>query len=106
MKESTPIVEYGAAIDPRVMVEPPDAAQLELEPGHPGLGDAAYVKRRHELFALCRHGPAESVAGVIDRALELGGPVMDDFLEAGPAERQAAVSRAGGMKSGPWGEGR
>ena len=54
MKESTPIVEYGAAIDPRVMVEPPDAAQLELEPGHPGLGDAAYVKRRHELFALCR----------------------------------------------------
>jgi HD-GYP domain-containing protein (c-di-GMP phosphodiesterase class II) len=65
-----------------------------------------FLNCRQELFALCRHGPAESVAGVIDRALELGGPVMDDFLEAGPAERQAAVSRAGGMKSGPWGEGR
>jgi phenylalanine-4-hydroxylase len=49
-----PIVEYGAAIDPQIMIEPPDAAQLELEPGHPGLGDAAYVQRRKDLFALCR----------------------------------------------------
>jgi phenylalanine-4-hydroxylase len=48
------MVEYGAEIDPRTMVEPPDAAELELEPGHPGLGDAAYVRRRKELFALCR----------------------------------------------------
>jgi phenylalanine-4-hydroxylase len=55
MRETTPLVEYGAAIDPRIMVEPPDVAELELEPGHPGLGDAAYVRRRQELFALCRH---------------------------------------------------
>src|SRR6516225_7864080 len=54
MKDTTPMVEYGAEIDPRTMVEPPDAAELELEPGHPGLGDAAYVRRRKELFALCR----------------------------------------------------
>ena len=54
MKSGTPIVEYGAAIDPQIMIEPPDAAELELEPGHPGLGDTAYVQRRKDLFALCR----------------------------------------------------
>jgi phenylalanine-4-hydroxylase len=54
MKETTPIVEYGAVIDPRTIIEPPDAAELELEPGHPGLGDTAYVERRKQLFALCR----------------------------------------------------
>jgi phenylalanine-4-hydroxylase len=53
MKETT-IVEYGAAIDPRIMVEPPDVTELELEPGHPGLGDEQYIRRRRELFALCR----------------------------------------------------
>ena len=36
------------------MVAPPDAAELELEPGHPGEHDAAYVARRKGLFALCR----------------------------------------------------
>jgi phenylalanine-4-hydroxylase len=55
MKEQTPIMEYGAVIDPKVMIEPPDVAELELEAGHPGLGDADYVRRRKELFALCRH---------------------------------------------------
>jgi phenylalanine-4-hydroxylase len=54
MKEQTPMVEYGETIDPRIMVEPPDAAELDLEAGHPGLGDAGYVQRRKELFALCR----------------------------------------------------
>src|SRR5437764_154790 len=54
MKETPSVVEYGVAIDPRTIIEPPDAAELELEPGHPGLGDAAYVQRRKELFALCR----------------------------------------------------
>jgi phenylalanine-4-hydroxylase len=55
MKETPPIVEYGVAIDPRTIIEPPDAAELELESGHPGLNDAEYVERRKELFALCRH---------------------------------------------------
>jgi phenylalanine-4-hydroxylase len=41
-------------IDAQAMVTPPDATELELEPGHPGLGDDAYVRRRKELFGLCR----------------------------------------------------
>jgi phenylalanine-4-hydroxylase len=36
------------------MVTPADTTELELEPGHPGLGDQAYIERRKELFALCR----------------------------------------------------
>src|SRR4051812_17888733 len=54
MKETTPMIEYGVPIDARTMVEPPDVAELELEPGHPGLGDDAYLQRRRELFTLCR----------------------------------------------------
>src|SRR5260370_21394198 len=54
MPETTPLVEYGVPIDAKIMVEPPDVAELELEPGHPGLGDEAYIRRRKELFALCR----------------------------------------------------
>jgi phenylalanine-4-hydroxylase len=52
--DSGTIIEYGVPIDPKSMVEPPDPDTLELEPGHPGLGDAAYVQRRKDLFALCR----------------------------------------------------
>lgn len=48
------LVEYGAPIDAQTMVTPPDATELELEPGHPGLGDDEYVRRRRELFQLCR----------------------------------------------------
>jgi len=33
---------------------PLDLDVLELEPAHPGIGDADYVARRHGLFALCR----------------------------------------------------
>ncbi len=65
MKET--LVEYGTAIDPQRMVAPPDATELELEPGHPGIGDAAYVRRRKELFALCRKHRLE----------RLGPPVID-----------------------------
>jgi phenylalanine-4-hydroxylase len=54
MKDSSTIVEYGVPIDARTMIEPPDVAQLELEPGHPGLGDQVYVQRRKDLFDLCR----------------------------------------------------
>ena len=67
MKETTPMVEYGVPIDAQTMVEPPDVAELELEPGHPGLGDEAYVKRRKELFALCRRHRLE----------RLGPPLID-----------------------------
>ncbi len=67
MKETTPIIEYGVPIDAQTIIEPPDATELELEPGHPGLGDAAYVQRRKELFALCRH----------HRLNRLGPPIID-----------------------------
>src|SRR5438105_12152474 len=71
MKETTPMVEYGVPIDAQTMVEPPDVAELELEPGHPGLGDEAYVKRRKELFALCRKHRLE----------KLGPPLIDYTAE-------------------------
>jgi phenylalanine-4-hydroxylase len=48
------LVEYGEVIDARMMVTPPDASELELEAGHPGLGDEGYIERRQALFALCR----------------------------------------------------
>jgi phenylalanine-4-hydroxylase len=54
MNETETLVEYGAVIDAQKMVTPPDASVLDLEPGHPGLGDESYVLRRKELFALCR----------------------------------------------------
>lgn len=53
MKTAT-LTEYGHPIDPATMVTPPDTTELELEPGHPGLGDEGYIRRRRELFALCR----------------------------------------------------
>jgi phenylalanine-4-hydroxylase len=37
-----------------IYANPPDIAELDLEPGHPGLGDDRYIARRQELFALCR----------------------------------------------------
>jgi phenylalanine-4-hydroxylase len=61
------LVEYGVPIDPQVMVSPPEATELELEPGHPGLGDEGYVRRRRALFALCRRHRLEG----------LGPPIID-----------------------------
>jgi phenylalanine-4-hydroxylase len=37
-----------------VYANPPDVDALDLEPGHPGLGDEGYIARRNDLFALCR----------------------------------------------------
>jgi len=67
MQETTRMVEYGVPIDAQTMIEPPDAAELELEPGHPGLGDESYVKRRKNLFDLCRRHRRE----------RLGPPLID-----------------------------
>src|SRR5438445_8857427 len=60
MKDTT-VVEYGVAVDAKTMVEPPDVSELELEPGHPGLGDEEYVRRRKELFAVCRRHRLEKL---------------------------------------------
>jgi phenylalanine-4-hydroxylase len=61
MEEARKLVEYGVPIDPEVMVAPPEATELELEPGHPGLGDELYVQRRKKLFALCRRHRLEQL---------------------------------------------
>src|SRR5207253_7580510 len=57
----------GVPIDADLMVTPPDATELGLEPGHPGLGDGEYTRRRKELFALCRRHRLE----------RLGPPLID-----------------------------
>jgi phenylalanine-4-hydroxylase len=67
MNKTGTLVEYGAAIDAQTMVTPPDVTELELEPGHPGLGDEGYIQRRKELFALCRRHRLE----------QLGPPLID-----------------------------
>ncbi len=61
MRDTTPIIEYGVPIDSKIMIEPPDVAELELEPGHPGLGDTAYVQRRRDLFERCRRHRLENL---------------------------------------------
>jgi phenylalanine-4-hydroxylase len=66
MKKAATLVEYGVPIDAQTMVTPPDVTELELEPGHPGLGDEEYIRRRKELFALCRRHRLE----------ELGPPLI------------------------------
>jgi phenylalanine-4-hydroxylase len=67
MKDAGTLIEYGAPIDPQLMVTPPDTTELELEPGHPGLGDQEYIRRRRELFAICRRHRLE----------HLGPPLID-----------------------------
>jgi phenylalanine-4-hydroxylase len=71
VKDMGKLVEYGVAIDPQLMVTPPDADELELEPGHPGLGDEEYIARRKQLFALCRKHRLE----------RLGPPLIDYTAE-------------------------
>ncbi len=67
MNPPATLVEYGTTIDPQLMVTPPDAAALELEAGHPGENDAEYIRRREDLFALCRKHRLE----------QLGPPLLD-----------------------------
>lgn len=67
METPATLFEYGAPIDPQLMVTPPDATELELEAGHPGENDTAYLQRRKELFALCRKHRLE----------KLGPPLLD-----------------------------
>ena len=76
------LTEYGAPIDPHAMVVPPDATELEWEPGHPGLGDEAYIRRRNELFALCRKHRLE----------QLGPPIIQYTPEETRIWREVARS--------------
>ncbi|MCX6551757.1 MAG: phenylalanine 4-monooxygenase [Acidobacteria bacterium] len=65
MDQATAPADQPASND--IYANPPDPDVLELEPIHPGIGDAAYVARRHELFALCRQY----------RLGSLGPPIVD-----------------------------
>lgn len=67
MKEAESLVQYGKAIDPREMVEPPDAEELEVDPKTPGLDDPEYMARRRWIFALTRK----------HRLASLGPPVFE-----------------------------
>jgi phenylalanine-4-hydroxylase len=78
MKET--LIEYGVPITPETMVNPPEVSELELEPGHPGLGDAGYIERRRHLFHLCRKHRLE----------ELGPPVIDYTSEETRIWREVA----------------
>jgi phenylalanine-4-hydroxylase len=71
MEQTSTLVEYGVEIPADLMLAPPDPDTLVLEPGHPGLHDAAYVGRRRELFDLCRHHRLE----------QLGPPLIDYTVE-------------------------
>jgi phenylalanine-4-hydroxylase len=62
-----PQLAGGLSSSNDIYANPPDVDRLELEPGHPGLGDAAYIARREQLFALCRH----------HRLDHLGPPLID-----------------------------
>lgn len=55
------LVQYGAVIDARQMVAPPDTTELVLDPGHPGEHDEAYIARRKELFDLTRRHRLEKL---------------------------------------------
>ena len=54
MKNETVIFEYGKPFDPQSMVTPTDTTEVELENDHPGFGDEEYLRRRRDVFALCR----------------------------------------------------
>jgi phenylalanine-4-hydroxylase len=86
MKEPSTLIEYGTKIDAQTMVTPPDVTELELEPGHPGLGDEVYVQRRKELFALCRKHRLENLGPPIiqynaeeTRIWRLVSPQLDEL---------------------------
>ncbi len=106
MNTGTKLVEYGATIDAEVMVSPPDVDVLELEPGHPGLGDEAYIRRRQELFALCRKHRLEKLGPPLieytpeeTRIWREVSPVLDDLHQKYACEiylkakRELAITR-------------
>src|SRR5207245_4434293 len=51
----------GRAIEPQPMVAPAEPTELDLEPGHPGLGDDGYIERRKYLFKMCRRHRLENL---------------------------------------------
>jgi phenylalanine-4-hydroxylase len=80
MKEDT-LIQYGVPIDASLMVTPPDATELELDPGTPGLDDPEYVARRKALFALTRKHRLENLGPPL---IEYTGDETRVWQEVGP----------------------
>jgi len=80
MNKPATLIEYGAPIDPNMMVTPPDATELELEPNHPGINDQEYINRRKAQFALCRKHRLE----------RLGPPTIDYTSEETRISREVS----------------
>jgi phenylalanine-4-hydroxylase len=55
------LIQYGVPVDPRLMVEPPDPDELEVDPKTPGIDDPAYMARRRAIFALTRRHRLENL---------------------------------------------
>ena len=73
MKDAATLIEYGVPIDAEAMVTPPDTTELELEPGHPGLGDAAYV----QAVSLINERRYDEALASLDKAAATFGPHPD-----------------------------
>src|SRR5262245_61301678 len=79
--DESKLIEYGVPIDPNVMVSPPDADELIVDPETPGLDDEVYMTRRRALFALCRKHRLEN----------LGPPLIDYIPEETRIWREVAI---------------
>jgi phenylalanine-4-hydroxylase len=80
-----------AAADNDVYANPPDPDRLDLEPGHPGLGDEGYIRRREQLFAVCR---AHRLAGDAPPLIDYTGEEQRIWREVTPRLDELHVRHA------------
>jgi phenylalanine-4-hydroxylase len=100
MNQTGQLVEYGVPIDAEIMVTPPDVTELELELGHPGEHDEDYIRRRKELFALCRKHRLEGLGPPIiqytaeeTRIWREVSPKLDELHQAHASQIYLAAKR-------------
>src|SRR5262245_34822684 len=100
MNKPATLIEYGAPIDPNMMVTPPDATELELEPNHPGINDQEYINRRKAQFALCRKHRLERLGPPIinytpeeTRIWREVSPILDDLHQKHACEMYLKAKR-------------
>lgn len=90
MKEET-LIQYGVPIDASLMVTPPDATELELDPGTPGLDDPEYMARRRDIFALTRKHRLENLGPPL---IEYNDDETRVWREVGPKLDELHVKHA------------